>query len=270
MFNSEAPAIEEEHLTLSSLYRTIGNPVIQRYYKGGVPHNLYLSDVLRPLVCGTRAKQLKANSKHLRPEVVDIAQAFRVAGAQPLADYLNDQPQRKDYRVWLDQHITCKLVPFMQDVFGYTTHVKDEGLRNNTDRTLFEKAAENGVDIIVTQDKSMHHSRADLTAIAVTAHHNGLSSVIKQRGERKSHHASQGPLIVQIGNETNTEPEIRALFERSYHRIVDEVEKRAVPFIRILPDEVKSHTDVLNEVKSPELLAVEKRLKAMGYRPEGA
>jgi predicted nuclease of predicted toxin-antitoxin system len=58
-------------------------------------------------------------------------------------------------KLLLDENLSHKLVPILEDLFPYSIHVRDVGLKAADDPLVWEYAKDNGL-ILVSKDADMH------------------------------------------------------------------------------------------------------------------
>ncbi|HTK85624.1 MAG TPA: DUF5615 family PIN-like protein [Patescibacteria group bacterium] len=137
---------------------------------------------------------------------------------------------RRPFRILLDENVSPKVRDAIPASFAQTLLMKDAGLKGRNDREMWEWAAANGIDAILTHDSHMTKSK-DLTLIAVET----MGRTIND-SDYDTAAMNRLPLVIHLEKKNDPTGDLKRimdLWQDKLTGIMDNIRKSGISYIHV-------------------------------------
>ncbi len=143
----------------------------------------------------------------------------------------------RPFRILLDENVSPKVRDAIPAAFAQTLLMKDAGLKGHNDREMWDWAAANGIDAILTHDWHMKEKGEDLTLIAVDA----MGNTIAGNGYDTAQ-MNRLPLVIHLEKKNDLTGNLRSIMEAWQDKltgVIDNIRKSGISYIHVSPRGIK-------------------------------
>ena len=136
----------------------------------------------------------------------------------------------RPFRILLDENVSPKVRDAIPTSFAQTLLMKDAGLKGHDDREMWEWAAANGIDAILTHDSHMTKSK-DLTLIAVEA----MGRIIND-SDYNTAEMNRLPLVIHLEKKNDPTGDLKRIMDSWQDKlasIIDNIRKSGISYIDV-------------------------------------